>query len=116
MDKNHNKNISISLGVISILVYASLFSIWKVWGNHFKVAEWIIFCATVVTTLIGAYATIIAVLISIEYSKNQKNVEQKEKLRRINIIVYTELLEYINSVKEDFYYIFEAGNTWGLSE
>ncbi|ABG84896.1 hypothetical protein CPF_1589 [Clostridium perfringens ATCC 13124] len=109
------KNISISLGVISILVYASLFSIWKVWGNHFKVAEWIIFCATVVTTLIGAYATIIAVLISIEYSKNQKNVEQKEKLRRINIIVYTELLEYINSVKEDFfYYIFEAGNTWGV--
>ena len=84
-------------------IYFVLFSIWEIWGNYFKVNEWIIFCATVVTTLIGVYATIIAVLISIEYSKNQKKDEQREKLRRINIIVYTEILEYIISVKKSFY-------------
>ena len=116
MDKKTGvKNMLIGLVAMLILVCFSLFIIWKVWGNYFTVSEWVIFCATVVTTLIGAYVTIVSVLISIEYSKNQKNDEQKEKLRRINIIVYTELLEYINSVKESFfYYIFEAGNTFGF--
>ncbi|HHD2805281.1 TPA: hypothetical protein ACOTG8_003014, partial [Clostridium perfringens] len=97
------KNITIALILMLTFIYFVLFSIWEIWGNYFKVNEWIIFCATVVTTLIGVYATIIAVLISIEYSKNQKKDEQREKLRRINIIVYTEILEYIISVKKSFY-------------
>ncbi|RUR40491.1 hypothetical protein ELS18_04545 [Clostridium perfringens] len=106
------KNIVIGLTLMLVLmltlIYVALFSIWEVWGNYFKVSEWIIFCATVVTTLIGVYATIIAVLISIEYSKNQKKDEQREKLRRINIIVYTEISEYIISVKKIFYkYVWE---------
>lgn len=97
------KNITIALILMLTFIYFVLFSIWEIWGNYFKVSEWIIFCATVVTTLIGVYATILAVLISIEYSKNHKKDEQREKLRRINIIVYTEILEYIISVKKSFY-------------
>lgn len=100
------KNITIALILMLTFIYFVLFSIWEIWGNYFKVSEWIIFCATVVTTLIGVYATILAVLISIEYSKNHKKDEQREKLRRINIIVYTEILEYIISVKKVFMNMF----------
>ncbi|EOU2126212.1 hypothetical protein C4D39_03235 [Clostridium perfringens] len=117
--KQYNKKILkyilITLITLIFSIITILFFIWLKFGNCFKVNEWLTFCATITTTLLGAYATIVAVLISIEHSKNQKNDEQKEKLRRINIIVYTELLEYINSVKESFfYYIFEAGNTCGF--
>ena len=85
-NKQMVKYILMSLILLIGSIVTILSIIWLTWGNNFKVNEWITFCATIITTLLGAYATIIAVLISINYTNKlefKKKNEQKARLAKL---------------------------------
>lgn len=95
--------IFISLTILIAFILIILSVIWLMYGNYFKVNEWVNLCVTLITTLLGAYATIIAVLISIDYSNKQREKEKKEKIKRINRIIYSEISACIFFIQKYFY-------------
>ena len=104
MKKNNIiKKIMISLSVLILIIIIVLFIIWLLYGKNFKIDGWINFCSQVFISCIGAYSTIIAVLISIDYSNKQREKEKKEKIKRINRIIYSEISACIFFIQKYFY-------------
>ncbi|XZK76497.1 hypothetical protein ACSXCI_07280 [Clostridium perfringens] len=108
------KYVIITLTILICLISIVLVIVWKVWGNYFKVNEWLTFCSTIVTTLLGVYATMIVVVISIEFTKKDKDEIKKENIRKSHKKLYTEMTKAISSIKIIFYdYIVESFRDYG---
>ncbi|HAT4185215.1 TPA: hypothetical protein I9007_000695 [Clostridium perfringens] len=99
-NKQMVKYILMSLILLIGSIVTILSIIWLTWGNNFKVNEWITFCATIITTLLGAYATIIAVLISINYTNKLEFKKKNEQKARLAKLIYIELNEYLLNIEE----------------
>ena len=93
--------------LLLLLIY---FIMWKLYRVYFEFDSWISMIMTSLVTIITSIATIVAVLISIHYTNKNEKKDECYKLRRLKMIVFFELNEYIERAEEIFYSYLE--NCW----
>ncbi|MGU8467665.1 hypothetical protein G6Z20_04580 [Clostridium perfringens] len=63
-----------------------------------KFTEWIQFNTNGILLLIGAYSTIMAVVITINHANKLEENNRKHKLEKISALIYTDIKTYFNSI------------------